>query len=528
MKKIIFYLMALLLMNIAGSCKYGYDDVSNALPDIQINNVTEPGVVPSQLFLGDTLKVTPKIVYGTDASAKFGFRWYKQYSSALKLISEDPSLAYRLDSLGTWTLRLEVTNKQTQVTSSATVGFSVISHSERGWYILKETTDGNTDMDLVRMTEAGAVDGVELNVLGNTGNTLPGKPMSMSFVYNYNWKAPGTSYFTSYISTIMPVSQKGLATFRMRDERVLTSNKSLFFDDNDGNNNALTVGISSPLQSIIINNGKAHLMIQGMQAFLPAIPGNYSLSPYLTTSNTSGSYMLGFDELSHSFVYISSKASAISYFPDKYLPRNYKISSNRMNGTISFMENTDGTINPDTLYSQRAYAMFHETDRTDRCILLGLDLAQVDPLQSLYGATKYSPVMYADTISYDKYPAMKTATTFAMHKNYPLLYFAQGNQLNSYLIDNKTIRQGLVTYSAGEEITYMHFAECVYDTKNFRNLIVATYNPSNATYKVYRYTVAGNDIIQVGDPFTGKGKVKSLIYSAPNYSYWNNNVYRNY
>ena len=139
-------------------------------------------------------------------------------------------------------------------------------------------------MDLVRMTADGSVDGNELNLLAKTGNELKGKPVSLLFVYDYNWKEPGSSYFTSYISTIIPISQKGLATFRMRDERVLESNKQMFFDDNDGNNNALTGGISSPVQSLIVNNNSAHLMVQGMQAFLPIIPGDYSLSPYFTIS----------------------------------------------------------------------------------------------------------------------------------------------------------------------------------------------------------------------------------------------------
>ncbi len=527
MKKIIFYFMVLSLTAVATSCKYGFDDTYNALPDIEIGNVAETGVVPSQLFLGEVLKISPQITYGSEPAAEFGFRWYKQYSNSLKLISEDPVLNYALDSLGVWTIRLEVTNKVTQVTAASTVSFTVISRSERGWYILKETSSGNTDMDLVRMTQEGEVDGNEYNLLAKTGNELAGKPVGLSFVYNYNWKEPGTSYFTSYISTIMPISQKGLATFRMRDEWVLESNKKMFFDDNDGNNNSLTGGITSPIQSLIVNNHKAHLMVQGMQAFLPVIPGAYSLSPYFTITDGTNPYMLGFDEQSHSFVFITARAASLSTFPDAYLPENYKISSNNMNGTLSFMENTDGSLNPDTLYQQRAYALFHETTRTDRCILLGLDLAQIDPLQSEFGATKYSPIMYADTISYARVPALKTATLFAMHKNYPLLYFAQGNKVSSYLIDSKIVNDGILAYPTDEEVTYLHFYECLYDT-NFRNLLVATYNATAGTYKIYRYVVAGNDITEVGSAFTGSGRVKTLIYASPNYSYWNNNVYRNY
>lgn len=527
MKKIIFYVMVLSLSIAAASCKYGFDDTYHELPDIEISNVSETGVVPSQQFFGETLKISPKIVYGADTSATFDYRWYKQTANALKLISKTQTLSYQLDSLGTWTVRLEVTNKQTQVTAAATVSFTVISRSERGWYILKETAGGNTDMDLVRMTANGEVDGNELDLLAKTGNELKGKPVSLLFVFNYNWKEPGNSYFTSYISTIMPISQKGLATFRMRDERVLESNKQMFFDDNDGNNNAFTGGISSPVQSLIVNNNNAHLMVQGMQAFLPVIPGDYSLSPSLTITDGTTPYIMGFDEKAHSFAYITSKAASLSYFPNNYLPENCKISSNKMNGTISFMENTDGSLNPDTLYRQRAYALFHESGRNDRCILLGLDLAQIDPGQSEFGATKYSPIMYSDTISYDKFPALQSATLFAMHKNYPLLYFAQGNKIGSYLIDGKTIKENIITYPSGEDVTYLHFTECLYDI-NFRYLVVATYSTATNSYQVHRYAIAGNDINEVGSPFTGTGKVKTMIYSSPNYYYWNNNVYRNY
>lgn len=535
-----------LLLVVFAACEYGKDDPINWLPDIVIENVTATGKLPSQVYVGETLRIAPDITYGNEGAEAFNFKWYKQSTNSLKLLSEEHELVQVMDSLGYWTIRLEVTNKQTQVTEASTMVVNVVSHNERGWYVLKETAEGNTDMDLFRINldakdpqnpsgEKVASDGEKSeNILAAAGTPLTGKPVALLYSWNYQWKEEWESSFTAY-STFIPVSENDMAAFRINNGSVMTKTDGMFYNHSDRLSNPKG-GISVASQNALLNGDGMYLMSAGMQAFLPRVPGNYKLSPWLTCSQENmstnqTSNILAFDEQSHSFVSISPLASNMRKFSNKYLPEAFKISANNMNGTISFMQNTNGSLN-DSLpsYGQRAYALFHETGRTDRCIVLGLDLAQVDQSQSKHGAFAYSPVMWADTLDYSKAPALETATLMALHKEYPLIFFVNGNQIGTYYIATQDYKENFITLPAGEEVTYMHYLDITYDdAATYQNcLVVATYAQATGEYKIYRYRINGNDVHQEGTVYSGKGKVKSLMFATPTTAKWQYQLYRYY
>lgn len=533
MKQRFYYILATIAI-VFCACDYGKDDVYNALPDINITQITETGVVPAQLFIGDTLRINPKVVYGNEGNAAFEFHWYKQSYSSLKLISQDSVLNYKVDSLGSLIIRLEVTNRKTGVSNSATAYTSVISQTQRGWYILKETAEGNTDIDVLGMSATGERTYTQSDILNGWGNPLTGKPVSLMFTYNYGWRAPGATYTSTYIQSIFAFSEKEGLTMGLTDQKIMTRGDDIYFDHKDAGNNNFSGAISTPLQMTLIDNGKAHIYQIGTQAFLPAVSGNYTLSPYFTSGAGSTNYQLGFDTQNSSFVYIKNLSGTLNYFPDMFNSKAPKISSNHMNGYIRFLENTDGSVNPDTASNvKRAYSLFIEKDRTDRAILLGLDLCQIDPLQYSIGNGKYSPVMYADTIYYSAVPSLQTATLFALHKNYPILYYSTGNVVYSYDILNKKA-SSLLSYNSSEQVSYIHYLPCIYDSYVFRQLIVATYNAADNSYKLYRYNINGNTPTQAGQAYTGKGKIKTLLFASPNsYSYygggsWNDEQYQYY
>lgn len=512
-------------------CEYGRDDVFNELPDITIQHMAETGIVPEQIFLGDTLRITPHVVYGNEGNNAFDFAWYRQDYSSLKLLSRDSIFNYKMDSLGNWTIRLEVTNKKTQVSNSSTAYTTVISRSERGWYVLKENSEGNTELDLIGINTDGENYFNEQNLLAQWNTELKGAPVTLLYTYNFGWTAPGDSYPTTYLSTLFPVSEEDVLAFRINNEQILSQGNDLFFDRNDHTPHHFEGGITSPLQMILVDRKQSHLYQLGTPSFLPPAGESYQLSPYFTTTEGSNSYQLGFEETTHSFVYYTQLAAEPSFFPEQYYEGTARISSNHMNGTIRFLENTDGSLNPDTASVKRAYALFQESDRSDRTILLGLDLAQIDPAQYQLGNAHYNPIMTADTLSYSNYPELRTAQYFALNKNYPILYYGSGNTLYEYQIEQRSNRL-VLEYPSGETISYVHFLPCTYDDYTFRNLIVAT-TTTDGHYKIYRYTITGSQYTQVGAPYEGEGKVKTMLFASPNtYSYygggWSDELYRYY
>lgn len=502
---------------LAASCVNVGEDEPAALPDIQI---TFP--VAKTLYYNDTLVINPTITYGTDTvKSDFEFQWYKSAGNSLKPLSTEPVLVQKMDSLGNWSIYLNVKSKKDGISNIGITYASVLSQTGRGWYVQKETGNGTTDMDIFTTSEEGAITPAPISdILAKQGLKLDGQPLTMAYTENFRYKIPGNSYFTSNVKAVTLLSDKQLSTISVSDNKRIGTNGTLFFNANDSLNLSMSACISSPTQAVLVNKGKARLMPYGAQAFLPDLPGDYSLSPYLTMSYQYG-YVLGFDEKSHSFVYIKDYNSSPMTFPDKVYTAGSrtKLSSNKMPGTISFLENCDKDMTLDTLtYNQGAYALFHETNHPERCLLLGLDLAQIDPSQSIGGAMKYNPIMTADTLSYSKYPELEKASVFALHKNQAILYFAYGNKVGSYAIDayeNKYNPQ-LLAYPDNEVVTYMHHVVCQYDTKMFSYLMVATWNKDTDQYKLHRYKIQGSNIEEEGEPMQGTGKVKTLLYIAPN------------
>lgn len=517
MKKYIFTCIICSLIAIISACTNGRDDVFDPLPPIEIGDMTKAGL-PTQLFLGETLRLTPTITYGTKGAEDFDFHWYRKNNGQLTLLSTERTLVQKMDSLGQWDFYLEVTNKETKVSNAVSFSTMVLSQTQRGWYVLKENEEENTDIDFYGVTQKGKDTAAIYNLLAQENVTFKGKPVNLLYVNAYSWKSPGESYFNTY-NALIPVSEQDFGALRTETGTLMASTKDMFFDNTD-RVNGFSGGLSNYDQAMIVNGGRLYLMPTGMQAFLPQVIGDYSLSPWFTVSNVTGTLALGFDEKKHSFVSINKMASRLNTFPDKYL--NGKISSNHMNGTISFMENMDGNLNPDTVYTQKAYALFKESSRSDRCILLGLDLAQLDGSQTKSGNLQFSPIMQADTIPYSKAPALKDASFLALHKTAPNLYIANGNTISRYDIDNHTFKANVKTFPADETITYMHYLINQYDMYlnsglTFENLIVATYK-QDGTYHIYRFKIAGDNFIPDGNVLSGKGKVKTLVYVSP-YSY---------
>ncbi|HBX46061.1 MAG TPA: hypothetical protein DEG28_09295 [Porphyromonadaceae bacterium] len=518
--KIIKYYFALVMLCLLSACIDSRDDIYNELPDIEIANLES---VPSEVLYNEVLYIDPTVKYGDSQDKEaFDFLWYKGVGSSLKLLSEEPVLEQKMDSLGTWNIYLKIIHKTTQLSSLATLSVKVNSQTERGWYVLKENAEGNTDLDFFKTAEDGKITPDAMADLIGRENALKGVPKGIMFTNNFRWKSPGSTSFTTYINTLIPFSEKEVGALRINDSKLMETTDNLFFEKSVDASYGFSGGIGAPQQALLLNNGNAHLMQAGMQAFLPAVFGDYALSPHFTLSNAYGSYILGFDELSESFIYVKLLSSSIFPFPQKQLENSrLSISSNNMKGRISFLENTDGSLNPqNTSYAQRAYAIFHENSRNDRSLLLGLDLAQIDAGQTTYGSAQFNPIMTADTLNYRVYPEIEKSEIFTLHKNYPILYFAYGNKIGSYsieMIEQNRYKKEILAYPSEEKISYMHFIECMFDTNSFSYLVVATYT-ADGNYKIYRYKIAGNDVTQVGSPLTGRGKVKTIRYIAPSSS----------
>lgn len=184
-----------------------------------------------------------------------------------------------------------------------------------------------------------------------------------------------------------------------------------------------------------------------------------------------------------------------------------------------------------TLVNAKAYALFRKDNSSDM-ILLGLNLTELQPISTdaLPRNGVHSIVATKTDLSAAAYPALSTASLYALNKGTSVLYFTKGSTIGSFDVTSKAFTASTYSFPAGEEITYIKFIDAQYDiaANNFRNLVVATY--LNGNYKIYRFTVSGNTFTQTGTLLQGAGRVKSLQYVVPNTGNptFNNSQYRYY
>lgn len=524
------------LLTLMNSCKKD-DNNRTTLPDITVT-----AIVVGEKYIGDTTTITPAVAYGSE-QASFTYKWYKFVLSNTKskLISKEKNLFLTLDSLGTWSMKLEATNTATGVAKNSYFNFSVVSRAERGWYLLKADASGNTDMDAFLTTNRSLV--ISYNIItAKYGKALTGAPVALGFTANYSLYNPVTKTFVTGNSCLMPVSTKEVLAYRVKDENVIASTKDLFYEEPAQADRNFQGLAADPNLMAIVNNGKVLGMTPSTNAFLPERSGDYNLAPNMTlASYKSGSlnYILGFNQTNESFLSIRYRQTDLTYFPDVYLPAiAQSVSSNQVGGKLLFMENTDGTLDPNyptdggtNLVNEKAYALLRK-DNSTNLLVLGLNLTELQPLSTdaLPRNGAHSIVATKTELVAATYPALSTAGLYAMNKGNSTLYFTNGSTIGSFDLSTKAYAPGIYSF-AGEEITYIKFIDAQYDVvtaNNFRNLVVATY--LNGNYKVYRFTVSGNALTQTGLLLQGTGRVKSLQYVVPNTGTptFNNSQYRYY
>ncbi|WP_025146534.1 PKD-like family lipoprotein [Pedobacter jeongneungensis] len=518
--KLSIVIAALVIFCAMYGCKKNNNDIT-PLPDITISATTV-----SEKFIGDVLSINPTVAYGGQ-EANFTYKWFKtvQASSSLtvyKQISDKKALSYTLDSLGTLNLKFEVSNTVTGVSSFSKISFNVVSRAERGWYLLKATADGNTEMDAF-YTNAVGNQSVTNIITAKNGAPMAGLPVDIGFTAFYTWYNPITKFFVSNNTCLIPVSSKEVLAYRVRDERILSSTDGLFYEPPVPASRNFQALVCDPNLMGIVNDGAAQGMDPNSSSFLPQRSGDYSLSPYFTLApykfnNANVGYILGFDKKSASFVTLRYKQTDISYFPDRFLTGSkfsypYNVSSNKMGAQLVFMGNTDGTLDSLQSSNGRAYGLLKKDNSSDM-MLVGLNTELLLP--SRYGNGNFSPIAFKRDLLSSSYPDLASASLFAINKNNPIIYFAKGSNLGYYNIDTQVYSSSMYNFG-GEEITYVKFIDAQYDAitaNNFRNLVVATY--LNGKYKVYRFTVLGTTLTQTGAVFEGTGRIKSLIYAVPN------------
>lgn len=496
MKKI--YLLMSLVALLFTSC---FDDDGNYtyknVDEITIEGLDESYVKNS--YAGEVLEIDPviKTAYTDleyewwmwDPSKETGYTGWEENVTPYEaeLISTDKKLSYKVECpIGQYTLMLKVTSKTNGYFNVATTRFDAQTVFTRGFYILKETSDGNTELDLYNRDNQ-----LMSNLLEGTGlGAMKGKPLALGALQGHAMRNEAGEYLK--IHTICVTTQdKEIAFFN-------TENLEKVHDASD----VVTGGLK--------------------EGETPYVAFSYGYSNYFLSSRGCN------------VAYISSmmNTSGSIGIPGKTGGASTFVMCDDNMYAIYWNETEQKIMDCDHM----GFGQFGDYDENGfstqgmKCLMCGAthsDQKGYFILEDEAGK-KYLYIvefgsMNAKTIDrkeIDPSSKLASATAFATNvKTTNVLYFVTDNKLYSYNLANFTERETPLTLQgigADETITYLSYQWQEYYNDldyNFKHLVVGT--QKGETYRLYMYDITAGEPRELRTTIEGTGKLKMCLYMSP-------------
>lgn len=234
MKKL--YISILLLFMAWGMSACFEDDSTLGtvdVPDIEIGELRDTLIVS---YVGNVLHISPEITTAyPESDLSYAWYYYQNVSSGTSndlddgfrtnKIADTKDLDYEVNlATGSYTIVFEVTSMSNNYSATAALNLTTATSFSNGFYILKETADGNTDVDL--LASDGLIEGLMTNVLGAP---LAGTPLNLSITYNNPYINPDDQEMSS-TSMLHVFSMGDYHSFRTEDMLEAFNRETLKFE----------------------------------------------------------------------------------------------------------------------------------------------------------------------------------------------------------------------------------------------------------------------------------------------------------
>ena len=190
MKKHIYQILLAGLLPLSLTACFSDDSAlgdPNSVPTIEIGEMPAQSVVS---YIGNHLIITPEIktIY-KDSELEYTWYLYDEKDITKKAGFRDVIIDTKRDldievnlPTGVYTIALEVKVKETGLAEYARTSVKVATAFSEGWYILKETESGDTDIDLVSESTSSTDLISKLE-----GEPLKGAPLSLAMIYQQDY-----------------------------------------------------------------------------------------------------------------------------------------------------------------------------------------------------------------------------------------------------------------------------------------------------------------------------------------------------
>ena len=494
MKKIVYILITILFSAaVLTSC---FEDKGSDKYD-PFGQITVSGIEGeySLISFADVLEINPQVT-STDPSDSFEYLWtiYENTNVVVggyiktDTIGREKDLHYPLNlSPGTYTVILRVANAANGYAEFFNTTLRTGTPFTTGYYFLKQTADGNTEMDF--RNPAGDM---FYNLLKERlGEPLQGTPNRLTIVSGYSYMDLETTESKTG-TIIMPTSVKDVRLMLVADLSLVYDHKTMFYGETPEDEVPHVAFLNIFDYPFYLSSKGSYMTSSGIYGY-PTVPaGGCSMSKHMIFSPGFNGYPITasmFDELNGRFVKVDYNNYLLGHID------NNGLSSSNIRHKLLFM-GTSATS------SAAGWAIFEdETDSTVR-YLYRLASATTNSITSI---VTINPSLH-----------FNRAQIYGTNKSMQRLYGAIGDKLYMYNAESGEETELTPTgFGTGEEITMI-----THKNGQGNYLIIATYK--DGKYKVYMYIMSG------GAPYgapeivaEGTGKVVDIQHTGTTNGYIN-------
>ncbi len=477
-----------------------YEDESTLgtknISDITIEGLADQSVIS---YIGNKIEIEPKInTEYPEEDLQYAWYLYKESGGEVEngyrnqLISNEKNLSYEVNlPSGTYNIVLEVKALSNNYTKTSTMKISVSTDFSQGFYILKETPDGNTELDLYNNNRLSS------NLMTNiVGNSLKGKPRNMSVVYSGEYIDPDNNETGSTNMLHIFTEDNVYKGFRTEDMKEVFNNSTLFYSGEMEANEEPYIIFRAPNHTVYFSNSgiRTAQTAFGSSGTNTGMLG-YPIDEYGTSKFIQpvyyGMYMIYWSNSEHKLRVIDynfSPSSEVEYDSTTSYPDD-------LNCICSGINVVGGV--------QTVIFICESASTKDRYILL-VDSYSSNKIKKCIKLDPSLHISKSNMITINKL----TAT---------YIYCISNNELYAYSWETNDERKfALPGVDSSETISYItnQYFYYQWDTStNFNSLIVGTQNGNN--YKLYFYNsenMNGGQPISEGTSMEGEGTLKSVRF----------------
>lgn len=497
---------------LCGSLTSCINDDSNYIgvdvPNIEVSGIEDNYEAVS--FVGQHLKINPVVNTGYK---DVKYEWYlcsKQTGQTTAsgdtiqpvLIGTEKNLDYEVNiAPAQYQLRLKCIAENGFVNTIATY-LSVVTEFSKGFYILKETADGNSDLDLFTLN--GKMNSNLISAVH--GKPLSGAPLMLNIAYEGYYINEETNQM-EYTNKVVVTTESGdFASYRCTDLKKLFDRSNIKFDEMGPDEKVITIYNSEMYELLLTNKGSYGITVNS-----PYFKPNSGRYPLPSEGCFGAHFIPDFMKAMGSGVFWDEKDCSIKSYSNGGIVEPV---ANKKYEPVPELTNLTGTK---CLYAGicngagKSFMLLEGPDGKRKIVYF-----KGTYIRAIYGYIS----AYENTVDIPTTGHLANASIFASSgMQAPYIYIVDGNKLYGANVNSDELPEvpiPLEGIGSSEKITYISNQYDAWTMNAYDYLIVGT--ESGDSYNLYFYECSNG--IPTGQPVmktSGKGKVKGVRFLTDTY-----------